>query len=211
MRTAPCANFKTNNPAMSKKVEVLIVGSGSAGIFAGTWLSRFNIPCTILERRRGPLQIGQADGVQCRTVEIYESFGVSEELLRESYHVLEVAFWASDERGGIYRQSRAADTAPGLSHMPHVILNQARMNGLMLGQMDNFSKGKQGIEYGWEVKSVEVDETRADDPSAYCVKVVAEKDGKKETFDAKYVLVCLNSCMMLLAFTESWIGVRWRS
>ena len=176
---------------MTKKAPVLIIGSGSAGLSAALWLSRYNIPFTMLERRPGPLDIGQADGVQCRTVEIYESFGISEELLREAYHILEVAFWAPDGKGGIYRQSRAIDTEKGLSHMPHVILNQARMNGLMLGAMERFSGGAQGIEYGFEVKSVVVDEGRVKDPEAYCVKVVAERldDGREEVFEAKYVLV----------------------
>ncbi|KAF2264742.1 phenol 2-monooxygenase-like protein [Lojkania enalia] len=173
---------------MVKRTEVLIVGSGSAGIFAGVWLARYNIPFTILERRSGPLQIGQADGVQCRTVEIYESFGVSEELLRESYHVLEVAFWGKGEEG-IERQSRAADTMRGLSHMPHVILNQARMNALMLGVMER-GRGGKAIEYGVEVKSVEVDEEKARDPDAYAVKVVAERDQKEEVWEAKYALGC---------------------
>lgn len=183
---------------MPKRTDVLIVGSGSAGIFAGTWLTIYNTPFTILERRPGPMEIGQADGVQCRTVEIYESFGVSEELLRESYHVLEVAFWGPKaDDSGIERKSRAADTEKGLSHMPHVILNQARMNALMLGVMERERKKRggvgsvqQGIEYGWEVKSVRVDEKRANDPGAYCVEVVAGRDGKEEVWEAKYVLGC---------------------
>ncbi|KAF2189028.1 hypothetical protein K469DRAFT_724316 [Zopfia rhizophila CBS 207.26] len=175
---------------MTKKANVLICGSGSAGISAGIWLSLYNIPCTILERRAGPMQIGQADGVQCRTVEIFESFGISEELLRESYHVLEVAFWAPDVSGGIYRQSRSLDTEKGLSHMPHVILNQARINGLMVGAMERFSRGRQGIEYGYEIKSVEIDERRVNDPEAHCVRVVAEKDGNEEVWEARYVLGC---------------------
>ncbi|KAH7139324.1 FAD binding domain-containing protein [Dendryphion nanum] len=184
---------------MPTRIPVLIIGSGSAGIFAGTWLSKYNIPFKILERRPEPMQIGQADGVQCRTVEIYESFGVSEELLREAYHVLEVAFWGpgKDEHGverGIERKSRAGDTEKGLSHMPHVILNQARMNGLMLGVMKRFREEQgesgDGIEYGYEVKSVSVDEDKVSDPSAYCCKVVAESNGKEETFEAMYVLGC---------------------
>ncbi|CBY02331.1 hypothetical protein LEMA_uP011180.1 [Plenodomus lingam JN3] len=58
--------------ASMPKTDVLIAGSGSAGIFAAAWLAIYNIPFTILERRNGPLEIGQADGVQVRTVEIYE-------------------------------------------------------------------------------------------------------------------------------------------
>ncbi len=186
------------------KTDVLIAGSGSAGIFAATWLAIYNIPFTVLERRSGPLEVGQADGVQCRTVEIYESFGLSEELLREAYHILEVCFWGVDEGagtvdGGIKRKSRAIDTEKGLSHLPHIILNQAKMNGLMLKKMKEifqergrWEEGKgNGIEYGWTVKGVKIDETKKNNPDAYCVQVVAEKDGKEETWEAKYVLVCI--------------------
>ncbi|KAH7384134.1 FAD binding domain-containing protein [Phaeosphaeria sp. MPI-PUGE-AT-0046c] len=177
------------------KTDVLIAGSGSAGIFAATWLAIYNIPFTILERRSGPLEIGQADGVQCRTVEIYESFGLSEDLLREAYHILEVCFWGTDEinANGIKRKSRSIDTEKGLSHLPHVILNQARMNSLMLDKMAGILEEKGGrgtIEYGWTTKDVQVDSESKDDEDAYPCRVTAEKDGKEEIWEAKYVLGC---------------------
>ena len=81
---------------MVEKVDILICGSGSAGLCAATWLARCGIKCKVLERRDGPMTMGQADGVQCRTVEIFESFGIGEGLLREAYHVLEVVFWADE-------------------------------------------------------------------------------------------------------------------
>jgi phenol 2-monooxygenase len=174
------------------RTDVLIAGSGSAGIFAATWLAIYDIPFTILESRSGPLQIGQADGVQCRTVEIYESFGLSEDLLREAHHVLEVCFWGVDGEGGITRTGRSIDTKKGLSHLPHVILNQARMNGLMLGKMQSILKRKNGngeIQYGWKVNNLQVDSEKKEDLNAYCCKVTAEKEGKEEVWEAKYVLV----------------------
>jgi phenol 2-monooxygenase len=91
---------------MIEQVDVLICGSGSAGLCAATWLSRCGVPCKVLDSRSGPLVMGQADGVQCRTVEVFESFGLAEDLLREAYHVLETVFWASDHDGGISRRSR---------------------------------------------------------------------------------------------------------
>jgi len=181
---------------MARRTPVLIVGSGSAGIFAAAWLARYQIPFTLLEKRPGPMEVGQADGVQCRTVEIYESFGLSEEVLREAYHILEVCFWGEGDNDGIERKSRAMDTQNGLSHMPHVILNQARMNGLMLGELERLKRGGD-LEYGWEVKSLEVDATKVDDPEAYCCRVVAEKEGKEEVFEAKYVLVRLVHLMVV--------------
>lgn len=175
---------------MVQQVNVLICGSGSAGVCAATWLARYGIRCKIIDKRSGPMAVGQADGVQCRTVEVFDSFGIAEELLREAYHVLEVAFWASDGKGGgIVRTSRTADTAPGLSHQPHLILNQARVNKMLLDAMRRFNG--QEVDYGYDVKSVHVDSASAPDPEAYPVTVVAEKDGVEEVFKAKYALVSM--------------------
>lgn len=174
----------------TQRVDVLICGSGSAGITAALWLARHRCSFKILDKRSGPMEMGQADGVQCRTVEIFESFSVSEEMLREAFHVIEVAFWASDGAGKLRRDRTTGDTAPGLTHMPHVILNQARVNGLLLDQMKKASG--QDVDYGWDVKGVEVDSEKAADPEAYPVKVTAEKDGKEVVFEAKYVLVSIH-------------------
>lgn len=173
---------------MAEHVDVLICGGGSAGLCAAVWLARCGISYRILERREGPLEMGQADGVQCRTVEVFESFGLSEDLLKEAYHVLELAFWAPTEDGGIKRTHYAADVEPGISHQPHVILNQARMNALLSKEMERAS-GSADIVYGYEVKAVNVDDTISSDPEAYCVKVTATKDGADHVFQAKYVLV----------------------
>lgn len=65
-------NSAINTVSMAHEVDVLIVGSGSAGLAAANWLTRFNVNVRILEKRDGPLEMGQADGVQCRTVEVFD-------------------------------------------------------------------------------------------------------------------------------------------
>ncbi|KAI2642797.1 FAD binding domain-containing protein [Xylaria nigripes] len=190
-----------------QEFDVLIVGGGSAGLCAGVWLARSNISYRILERRPGMLVNGQADGVQVRTVEIFESFGISEELLKEAYHVLEDAFWspasavpdntgydrqeiAVDEvarKKGIRRTHSIQDTEEGLSHLPHVILNQARINALLTDQMVRAS-GDSNIEYGCDVQDILIDCDLVDNPNSHCVTVIALKDGVKQVYKAKYVL-----------------------
>ncbi|KAK1826995.1 putative monooxygenase [Podospora conica] len=168
------------------RTSVLIVGSGSAGLCAAVWLARLGIPFTILERRGGPLEIGQADGVQTRTVEIFDSFGLAEDMLREAYHVLEIAFWSGEggeEGAGITRQRYAADLEEGVSHQPHVILNQARVNALMVGDVRRSLGGERdGIEYGVEVTGVTVEDGG--------VRVDAVKGEEKRVYKADYVLGC---------------------
>ena len=56
-------------------VDVLIVGSGPAGAVLGAQLSRFpGIRTRLVERRDGPLLVGQADGIACRTVEMFDGW-----------------------------------------------------------------------------------------------------------------------------------------
>lgn len=182
---------------MHNRVNIFICGSGSAGLSAATWLARCGIHCKIVDSRSGPLEIGQADGAQVRSVEIFESFGLVEELLRAGYHNVEVAFWNPDGRGGgIARTRTAAATHPGLSHLPRVILSQARFNGILLDAMKRFNR--QEVDYGHKVLEVNVDEEKANDPDAYPVTVTTEKDGKVETFEAKYALVYLLISIELL-------------
>jgi len=173
---------------MAEQADVLICGSGSAGLCAALWLSKHGVNYRMIEKRNGPLEVGQADGVQTRTVELFDAFNIAEPLLRDSYHVLELAFWVSPNHDGTIKRSHfAADVEPGISHQPHVILNQAKLNEIITDEIKRI--GEFPIEYGTEVKTVDVDDERVADPDAYAVRVTAEKDGVKKEYAAKYVLV----------------------
>lgn len=127
-------------PSGSSDVDVLIVGCGPAGLTLAAQLSAFpDIRVRIVERKPGPLRIGQADGIACRTMEMFQAFGFAERVARESYWVNETTFWkpdAADPRR-IARHSRIQDTEDGLSEFPHVILNQARVHDFLLETMRN--------------------------------------------------------------------------
>ncbi|BGP16518.1 hypothetical protein JCM10213v2_004520 [Rhodosporidiobolus nylandii] len=67
----------------AEEVDVLIVGAGPAGLMLATWLAKLKVKTKIIDKRPAALQAGQADGVQCRTVEVFQSFGFSERLVEE--------------------------------------------------------------------------------------------------------------------------------
>lgn len=174
------------------EADVVICGSGTAGLCAALWLARCGINFIILERRDERLKIGQADGVQCRTIEILESFGIAHLLLKEAYHVFEVAFWSGESRDnrGIIRTRFAADTEKGMSHQPHVILNQARIHDILIEEIiaaTGYSEGK--IYYGYDVQDVAIDQSQAADHTAHCVTVSATKDDQTHIVKGRYVLV----------------------
>src|SRR6195952_2695927 len=93
-------------------------------------LSQFpNVTTRIVERRPGRLAIGQADGIQARSVETFQAFGFAERIIAEAYHITEMAFWKPDpeDRSRIVRTARAVDDEMGISEFPHLIVNQARV------------------------------------------------------------------------------------
>ena len=71
--------------ALPQEVDVLIVGCGPAGLTLAAQLSAFpEITTRIVEQKPGPLELGQADGIACRTIEMFNAFGFSERVLKES-------------------------------------------------------------------------------------------------------------------------------
>jgi phenol 2-monooxygenase (NADPH) len=139
-------------------VDVLIVGCGPAGLVLAAQLAAFpRITTRILERKPGPLELGQADGVACRTVEMFDAFGLSDRLVREGYWVNETVFWGPDEAEGqgIVRTGRIQDVEDDLSEFPHLIVNQARIHEHLLDKMRK-SASRLVPDYGTEVTSVEM-------------------------------------------------------
>ncbi|PWN86734.1 phenol 2-monooxygenase [Acaromyces ingoldii] len=115
--------------------DVAIVGSGPAGLVLAAQLAKFaNLKVMIFEERDGKLEMGQADGIQCRSVEMFQAFGFAEEVLREAYWVNEATFWtpSSSNEANIARMRRVRDTEAELSEFPHVILSQARIHDFLL-------------------------------------------------------------------------------
>jgi phenol 2-monooxygenase (NADPH) len=177
---------------MPQEVDVLIAGTGPAGLVLAAQLAKFpGITTRIVERRSGPLLMGQADGVACRTVEMFHAFGLGERLLREAYWVNETVFWrpSADDNGAISRTGRIQDTETGLSEFPHVIVNQARIQDYLLDVM-RLSPRRLEPDYDLEV----VDVTR-DDVGDYPVRVTlrrtgAVRSGEEITVRARYVVGC---------------------
>ncbi len=153
---------------------MLVVGCGPAGLTLAAQLARFpDITTRIVEQKSGPLRLGQADGIACRTMEMFHAFGFSERVLKEAYWVNETTFWNPDpdDPAAIVRGRRIQDTDDGLSEFPHVILNQARVHDFLLDVMRH-APTRLEPDYGCRVVDLEVDRA-ADRP----VTVTLERDG----------------------------------
>ena len=85
---APGAEDSRGQAALPETVDVLIVGSGPAGLTLAAQLSAFpEIATRLVERKDGPMEKGQADGVSCRSMEMFQAFGFADAVKREAYWV----------------------------------------------------------------------------------------------------------------------------
>ncbi len=160
-RIQPAAGVGIDRPAqLPDEVDVLIVGSGPAGMLTAAQLSQFpGITTRIVERRGGRLAIGQADGIQARSVETFQAFGFAERIIAEAYRITEMAFWKPDpaDPSRIVRSARAVDDTTGISEFPHLIVNQARVLDYFGEFMAN-SPTRMSPDYGYEFRGLEVGE-----------------------------------------------------
>ena len=181
--------------ALPDEADVLIVGCGPAGLTLAAQLAQFaDIKTCIVEQKGGPLQVGQADGVACRTMEMFNAYGFAERILREAYWVNETTFWKPDDNnpGNILRSGRVQDVEDGLSEFPHVILNQARVHDRFLDVMRK-SPAKLEPYYGRRLLDLRIDPAARFEDHGVTVRlerVDAGHAGEIESVKTRYVIGC---------------------
>jgi phenol 2-monooxygenase len=182
--------------SVPEEVDVLIVGCGPAGLTLAAQLAAFaDIKTCIVEQKSGRLQLGQADGIACRTTEMFHAFGFSERVLKEACWINETTFWKPDDRqpANIVRSGWVQDVEDGLSEFPHVVLNQARVHDFYLDVMRR-SAAKLEPHYGRRVIAVQP-AARGRDGVPERVTITLERldpahQGQTETVKARYVVGC---------------------
>lgn len=176
------------------EVDVLIVGSGPAGMLLAAQLSQYpTISTYLVEKREGRLEIGQADGIQARSVETFQAFGFAQQITQEAYQICEMSFWGPSKQNPnrIERISTAIDDEHGISEFPHLIVNQARVLDYF-AEVAKSSAGRIEPNYGIEFINLTVDTQNQDPyPVSVTLKYIAGDNADKERIiKAKYVVGC---------------------
>ena len=189
---APDRRDRAPHALLPDKVDVLIAGTGPAGLCLAAQLAQFpEIDTMIVERDPRNISKGKADGINTRTMEMFQAFGFAEKVKRESYWVNQTAFWAPDPANPahIRRIDRVQDVADDSSEMPHVLINQARLHQMFLDVMQN-APARLAPDYNWAVKDLVIDP----EADAYPVTVTLEDTGvdwgETATVRANYVVGC---------------------
>jgi phenol 2-monooxygenase len=174
------------------EVDVLIVGAGPAGVVTAAQLAQFpKVTARLIESRPHRLEVGQADGIQARSVETFQAFGFASRIIEEAYRITEMAFWRPDDENPehIARQSVPVDDPTGISEFPHLIVNQARVQDYFVAFMTN-SPARMAPDYGIEFVSLETG-GGGDYPVSVRTRYTAgERQGEERTVHARYVVGC---------------------
>lgn len=192
-QAAPNRRNRGVNEPLPEKVDVLIAGTGPAGLCLAAQLAQFpQIDTMIIERMASNIVKGKADGINTRTMEMFQAFGFADKVKRETYWVNQTAFWMPDPANPahIRRVGRVQDVADDSSEMPHILINQARLHELFLEVMAN-SPSRLAPDYGWEVVGLTIDDTTDDHPVTVTLKdSTGIHWGATRTVRANYVVGC---------------------
>ncbi|KAI4609287.1 hypothetical protein J4E80_008536 [Alternaria sp. BMP 0032] len=136
-------------------------------------MARCGINARVVDKRGTKIYSGQADGLQLRSLEIFDSFGFADRAWKEANHLIEFCMWNPGEDGVIRRSDGVPDTPPGLSRFKEIVLHQGRIERFFLDHIKKHSKDTLRVERAVLPESLHIAEDRVDDhsPDNYPVTV----------------------------------------
>jgi phenol 2-monooxygenase len=176
------------------RVDVLIIGAGPSGLMCANALAGAGVDFRIIDNRPVGVAAGQADGIQPRTIEVLQSYGLADSLLKDGAQMYLCAFYNPGPDGGIERTGRAPDvTAPSARYPFKITIDQGSIESLFVESLKS-----QGISVDRPMapSSLEISQDPEEllDPSSYPVKVVldhilpSDATAEQEIVHAKFVL-----------------------
>ncbi|KAJ7625499.1 FAD binding domain-containing protein [Roridomyces roridus] len=132
-------------------------------------LAKAGVNVRIVDQRADKIPAGQADGIQPRTIEVFQSYGLADRLLKEGNHMHMAAFY-NPGPNGIQLTDRVPDvTAPTARYPFEVTLHQGAIEAMFLDSMKSM-----GVEVSRPIVPTELslNEDLVGDPEAYAARVV---------------------------------------
>ncbi|TFK29577.1 hypothetical protein FA15DRAFT_663717 [Coprinopsis marcescibilis] len=156
-------------------------------------LAKAGVNVRIIDQRPAKVAAGQADGIQPRTIEIFQSYGLGERLLREGNQMHTAAFYNPSAQGGVELTDRVPDVTATSAKFPfEVTLHQGAIEDMFLDSMKSL-----GVEVERPIVPVSIqvseDEEELGNPKFRPVKVTLRRlsgpnTGLSEVVYARFVI-----------------------
>lgn len=189
---APTRRDQSPYVPLPGQVDVVIVGAGPAGLCLAAQLAQFpEIDTMIVETSPANIVKGKADGINTRTMEMFQAFGFADKVMRETYWVNQTTFWMPDpdNTAAIKRVGRVQDVPDDSSEMPHILINQARLHDVFLDIMRK-SPSRLEPDDSWGLKGLTIDPDTDDHPGTVTLQDTGVNWGETRTVRANYVVGC---------------------
>ncbi|KAF2753419.1 hypothetical protein EJ05DRAFT_214240 [Pseudovirgaria hyperparasitica] len=111
--------------------DLVVIGAGPAGLMAACWAARYHVNVRILDDKPERVLTGHADGLTCRTLEIFDSFGIAHEVCSEASVDVQMRYWRPNGVGGLERFQSLISQKPGVSRFQQCLLSQGRIEELL--------------------------------------------------------------------------------
>ncbi|KAG2159491.1 FAD binding domain-containing protein [Suillus bovinus] len=175
------------------EVDVLIIGAGPAGLMCANALANARVNVRIVDQKAFKITTGSGDGISPRTIEVLQSYGLAERLLKECNQIHLAAFYNPSSTGGIELTNRTPNVTASSARYPFEgTLDQGVIQDIFLDSMASLGVE---VERSTIPTSIELskDEDELKDPTSYPVRVALQrldksKDEQEEIVHAKFVL-----------------------
>ncbi|KAJ5577620.1 uncharacterized protein N7459_006584 [Penicillium hispanicum] len=172
-----------------ENVDLLIVGAGPAGLTAACWATQYDMFTRIIDRKGGRTPTGHADGLQSRTLEILESFGIVDPILKQGVHDVDTCHWATNSKTGAIERVKRYETRPEQrSRFGQILLNQGVIEQVLNDYLH--SKAAVTVEWDKEAETLQFSTATDDDAQRFPVTVVVKGSEGDEIIHARYLVAC---------------------
>ncbi|KAK8039839.1 hypothetical protein PG993_008250 [Apiospora rasikravindrae] len=173
-------------------VDLLIIGAGPAGLVAAYWASEYGLDARVIDDKPDRVTKGHADGITCRTMEMFDSFGIAGHVYEEAALDYQIRYWRLNAEGRLDRAQSINSQAAGVSRFQQCLLSQGRIEELLEDRISR--KGRLRVER--DVETLGLTLHKRDDASAetHPVQVTVRQRGggmgdeNVEIVRAKYVI-----------------------
>ncbi|CAI7645357.1 unnamed protein product [Penicillium pancosmium] len=138
-----------------------------------------------IDAKPSTLKSGQADGIQPRTLEVFKTLGISDEIENEACHMWQFAFWnpSPDKKRIIERTAVMPEVIPPARFKYEATIHQGRIERIM--ETDLLRYSKRGVLRNTQLVDVKIDENGDSD---FPVVVTMKTNGTERTVRTKYLV-----------------------